>query len=176
MLGLREYRRGIVWVAAAACMLGACGYRLVGEGSSFPGGAKRIFVQMLNNPTSETGVETTFTNQIIFEFTRRNPAALAGSVDRADAVLSGEVASYEIATAAPRGKDAAAQRRVTMSLNLKLVGNDGRKLWSGSGITDNEVYPVSEDKLQTEQNEREAITILASRIAERVYNRLTDDF
>ena len=40
-----------------------------------------------------------------------------------------------------------------------------------------EAFPVdNNDKLQTERNQDEAIAVLSGRIAERVYNRLTDDF
>ena len=65
---------------------------------------------------------------------------------------------------------------MTLSLNLKLTKVGGEIIWVGSGIRDNEVYPVADDKLATEQNEREAIVVLSNRLAERIYNRLTDNF
>ena len=156
--------------------LTACGYRFVGQGGAFPGDVKHIYVEMLANNTSQTGLENTITNQIIFEFTRRNKEALASSLDGADALLSGVVTSKSVQTVAPRGKDAAAQRRVTLSLNLKLTKVGGEIIWVGSGINDNEVYAVASDKLSTEQNERDAIIVLTARLAERILNRLTDNF
>ena len=156
--------------------LTACGYRFVGHGGAFPEGVKHIYVEMLANNTSQTGLETTVTNQIVFEFTRRNKAALASSLGKADALLSGTVTSKTVQTVAPRGKDAAAQRRVTLSLDLRLTKVGGEIIWVGTGINDNEVYAVAADKLATEQNEREAINVLTARLAERIYNRLTDNF
>ena len=174
--------RQLKWIASVLplpvlCLgLIACGYRFVGQGGAFPEDVKQIYVEMLANNTSQTGLENTVTNQIIFEFTRRNKAALASSLDQADALLSGVVTSKTVQTVAPRGKDAAAQRRVTLGLNLKLTRVGGEIIWVGSGINDNEVYAVASDKLATEQNEREAIRILTARLAERIYNRLTDNF
>ena len=119
--------RTLKWIASALPLLvlclvwTACGYRFAGQGGAFPEDVKHIYVEMLANNTSQTGLENTITNQIIFEFTRRNKAALASSLERADALLSGVVTSKTVQTVAPRGKDAAAQRRVTLSLNLKLT-------------------------------------------------------
>lgn len=167
----------IVMLLAVCCVaLTACGYRFVGQGGAFPKNVQRIFVEMFQNNTTQTGLENTITNQIIFEFTRRNKAALAGSLEQADAMLSGVVTGKSVQTVAPRGKDAAAQRRVTLSLNLRLTKVGGEVIWVGSSITDNEVYPVSDDKLATEQNERAAIVVLTARLAEGIYNRLTDNF
>lgn len=154
----------------------ACGYRFVGQGGAFPQNVQRIYVEMLQNNTAQTGLENTITNAIVFEFTRRNKAGLAGGLEVADAMLSGVVTGKSVQTVAPRGKDAAAQRRVTLSLNLKLTRVGGEVIWVGSSIRDNEDYAVAEDKLQTEQNEREAIDILTVRLAEGIYNRLTDNF
>lgn len=165
-----------MFIAVGCLALTGCGYQFVGQGGAFPDNVERIHVEMFANNTSQTGLENTVTNQIIFEFTRRNKAALVDSLDKADALLSGVVTSKTVQTVAPRGKDAAAQRRVTLSLNLKLTKVGGTIIWTGSGISDNETYPVADNKLATEQNEREAILVLTERLAERIYNRLTDSF
>jgi hypothetical protein len=51
-----------------------------------------------------------------------------------------------------------------------------RVIWVRKGMTDNETYDVDDDKLVTEQNKKEAISTLSKRLAESVYNRLTEDF
>jgi outer membrane lipopolysaccharide assembly protein LptE/RlpB len=176
MRSVRNSFTRIVILAVGCLALTGCGYQFVGQGGAFPDNVERIHVEMLANDTSQTGLENTVTNQIIFEFTRRNKAALADRLENADALLSGVVTSKTVQTVAPKGKDAAAQRRVTLSLNLKLTKVGGTIIWAGAGISDNEVYPVADDKLATEQNEREAILVLTARLAERIYNRLTDSF
>jgi hypothetical protein len=59
---------------------------------------------------------------------------------------------------------------------LKLTGPDGRVIWSARGVSANEAYDVMSDKLATEQNRRDAISVLSKRLAEKVYNRITADF
>ena len=47
----------------------ACGYRFAGTGN-LPAGVESIFIEVLENRTAETGIENTFTNELIYEFTR----------------------------------------------------------------------------------------------------------
>lgn len=159
----------ILWFLA---FLSACGYRFAG-GGSLPSGIKTVCVTMLTNRTSETGVENTFTNDLIYEFTRNGKIA---SIDKADALLSGVVKSMSIKTISRSGAQTSIERRVTITLDLKLTDNDGRIIWSVKGVSGNEAYDVASDKLSTEQKRRSAISTLSERLAEKVYNSLTEDF
>jgi len=160
----------LIWV-----MIYACGYRFVG-GGTFPSGVETIFIEDLENRTADTGIESIVTNQIIFEFTRRNKNGLAGNKDTADAVMTGVIIRETIRTISARGQDSANERRVTLWVSLKLTKPDGNVVWVGQKLTDNEAYNVAEDKQRTEQNRKEAIAVLSGRLAERAYSRLTDDF
>ena len=159
----------ILWFLA---FLSACGYRFAG-GGTLPSGIKSVCVTILENRTSEIGVENTFTNDLIYEFTRNGRIA---SIDKADALLSGVVKSMSIETISRSGAHTSIERRVTITLDLKLTDNDGRIIWSAKGISGNEAYVVASDKLSTEQNRRNAISTLSERLAEKVYNSLTEDF
>jgi hypothetical protein len=81
-----------------------------------------------------------------------------------------------IETISRRGTHSSLERRVTVTVDLKLTGPDSRVIWSASGVSANEAYDVMPDKLATEQNRRNAISVLSKRLAERVYNRITGDF
>ncbi len=170
------FKGKIIWIVfAIVCFLAflsACGYRFAG-GGSLPAGIKTVGVTILANRTSETGVENTFTNDLICEFAKHGKIA---SIDKADALLSGVVKSMSIETISRSGSHTSIERRVTFTLDLKLTDNDGRIIWSAKGISGNEAYDVASDKLSTEQNRRSAISTLSERLAEKVYNRLTDDF
>jgi len=170
------FKGKIIWVVFAIlwflAFLSACGYMFAG-GGSLPSGIKTVCVTMLTNRTSETGVENTFTNDLIYEFTRNGKIA---SIDKADALLSGVVKSMSIETISRSGAQTSIERRVTITLDLKLTDNDGRIIWSVKGVSGNEAYDVASDKLSTEQNRRNAISTLSERLAEKVYNSLTEDF
>ena len=152
----------------------SCGYRFTG-GGDLPEGINRVYVKTLENRTSETGIENIITDDIIYEFTRSRQAEITEK-ERADAVLSGIVSSLSIGSVSRQDSHTSRERRITIAVNLKLTGNDGKEIWTRKGISDREAYDVSSDKSSTEQNKREAIKILSKRLAEKAYNRLTDNF
>jgi len=155
--------------------ISSCGYNFPG-GRGLPEGVDRILVEVLKNRTSESGVENIATRNLINEFVLREERSLARSIDEADAVLSGEVAKISIQTIAAKGKDSASQRRVTVEVDLKLTKKDGSVVWVAKRLSDNQAYPVSNDKNETETAKRVAIDEASRRIAERALNRLIGDF
>ena len=156
-------------------MLVGCGYRFAGSGT-FPGGVNHVFVEVLENQTSESGIESTVTENLVNEFTLREKEAFVGDINEADSILSGTVSGISFQTISSRGKDSARERRVTVWVSLQLSDRDGRVLWAAKDLSDNEAYRVVDDKNETERNKRVAIGRASRRIAERALNRLTDDF
>ena len=151
-----------------------CGYRFTGSGN-FPAGVKTVFITILKNHTSETGVENVFTNDIVYEFTRNRKGALA-DMDKADAILLGVIESMSIETISRKGINTSIERRVAVVVSLKLTDQKGKAIWSAESISVKEAYDVASDKIATEKNRRDAISALSKRVAEKVYNRLTEDF
>jgi outer membrane lipopolysaccharide assembly protein LptE/RlpB len=162
-----------IWALSA--LLLSCAYQFQGAGT-LPNGIERIYIEKFENRTSETALDALVTSAVVFEFTKRNKSALASSPEEADAVLKGVIQSVTTQTVSTRGKDAAGERRVTIHLDLRLVQKDGKVAWAAKGVTDNDTFTVSDDKFLNERRERAALAAVASRIAEKVYNRFTDDF
>lgn len=155
-------------------MATACGYRFTG-GGDLPEGVRTINVATLVNRTAETGLENVITNDLIYEFTRSGKAAVTER-SKADAVLSGVIRSLGIATVSHKGENVAFERRVTVLVDLKLTDAADNTIWSVRNFSANETYEVESDKLSTEQNKKEAIAQLSKRLAEKAYNRMTEDF
>lgn len=166
-----------LWVAcvAAALIAVACGYRFQGE-AKLPGGAQTVFVHMFENRTSEPALETTVTNAVVFEFTKRSRTAIVGDEAQADLIMRGVIRSVELRTVATRNKDGAGERSVKLTLDVRLVQPGGKEVWSAIGLSDSEAYVVGNDKILTDQRQRATLGIVATRIAERIYNRFTDNF
>ena len=157
------------------CIL-SCGYRFAGSGR-YPSDVERIFITILENKTAETGVETTFTNDLIYEFTRNRKESLAPDRSTADAVLTGTISRLAVDNITRTSASTAVERRVTGTLRLQLKTLDGRLLWSSGGIVENQAYSVvSGNKTATDRNKAEAIAIVSQKLAESAFNRLTDDF
>ena len=158
-----------------ACLSAACGYRFA-EKRGFPGDTERLFVKVLENKTQETGVESLITAALLNELTLRKTDELASGIDDADVVLSGIVSLVTIRTISESEPGVADERRVTVSVDLKLTKKDGSIVWAAKDLSDFEEYLVDTDTEQTDANRRNAIRVLSKRIAERTVNRFSDDF
>ena len=140
-----------------------------------PEGIKSLSIKMLENRTSETGAENIFTNDLIYEISSFGKVSLTKE-DSADGILTGVIKSMRIDAISHRDSYSSLERRVIITLSLKLTDPTGRVIWSAKELSANEDYIVSSDKQATERNRREAVKTLSKRLAEKVYNRLTDDF
>jgi len=156
--------------------LADCGYQFKGAGLKAPEGVQTIAISMLDNRTSETGIERVFTNDLIYEFTRSKVLQV---VDKnvADSVLTGIIKSMGVKTISHTASYESDERRVTIGLSLTLKSRDGKILWSDNALSDNEEYRVfPSDKFATDRSRREAIDVISERLAERAHNRILTGF
>jgi len=160
----------ISWMLALACG----GYKFKGGGEP-PGGIKSINIVTLRNNTPEVGVENTFTSDLVNQFIT-NSDVIVSSRASADAVMEGAIVAIRSGSIARKGPQTSLESRVYMTVDLKLTAKDGTVLWFSKGISEKEEYDVVDDKTKTESNKSKAIKSLSKKLAERVYNRLTDDF
>lgn len=161
---------------ASFLLLTACGYHFAGSGD-FPGGVSRIYISMLENKSSESGVESRFTNDLIYEFTRNRESAIAQGRGAADAILTGTIVRLAVTNISRSGIDNAIERRVTGTVALRLERPDGQLLWTSGNLVEKEDYEVAAgNKTATDQNKSDAIAELSKRLAESAFNRLTDNF
>jgi outer membrane lipopolysaccharide assembly protein LptE/RlpB len=162
-------------IFAVAILFGGCGYRFADQGG-FPGDNQRLFVNVLENKTQETGVENIITAALLSELTLRKTNRLAAGLAEADVVLSGVIKHVNFETISVSEPTVADERRVSVTVALTLRETDGSKVWTGGDFSDYEAYLVNLNPEITDANRRNAIRILSKRIAERVINRFSDDF
>jgi hypothetical protein len=172
ILNKSRFNALILLIAMLCC---ACGYHFAEEGG-FPGDTERLFVMVLENKTQETGVESILTAALLNELTLRKTDDLARGIDDADVVLSGVVNLVAIKTISSSKPNVASERRVTVSVDLKLTKKDGGMVWDAKDLSDFEEYLVDTDPQLTDANRRNAIGVLSKRIAERAVNRFSDNF
>jgi outer membrane lipopolysaccharide assembly protein LptE/RlpB len=155
--------------------LAACGYHLKGSGLKAPEGVETVAITVLENRTAESGIEVVFTNDLTYEFTRSKMLRVVDE-KAADAVLSGTIRALGIETISYTSNYDSDERRVQVTLDLKLVSRDGKVLWSDPALSGLEEFKVADDRFVTDRNRREAIEIISERLAERVHNRILQDF
>ena len=87
---------GFLYLCLGASLLfSACGYHVGGTASQLPPGLKVIAVPMLENRTSRYRVEQRMTEAVVHEFLARTKYRIVSHEDSADAVLHGEITSFE---------------------------------------------------------------------------------
>ena len=162
-------------MAAALLLLVACGYRFT-SGGQLPGGVSSIAVDMFTNRTVETGIETYFTSDLVYELTRSGRVNVLPA-NEAEAVLHGVIVTVLEKTISRKDVTVAQSRRVYVTLDLKMMDRSGRIVWARRKLTDNETYQVDNASgLDSASNKREAIRIISRRMAENIYKDMTDEF
>ncbi|MGB9499734.1 MAG: LPS assembly lipoprotein LptE [Dissulfuribacterales bacterium] len=152
----------------------ACGYKFSG-GGDLPEGIQSLSFGVLENRTREIGLESQIANDLIYQFTRFSNIELTDK-NKADAQLTGIIKSAATRTISHKSANVPTERRIQVVLDMKLTSSDGKVIWSADSISAYETYDVDSDKPQTEQNKKSALATLSSRVAERIYYRLTDNF
>ena len=156
-------------------VLSGCGYAFRGGVVNLPPGAHSLTIPVFANNTSEAGIETTFTNDLTFEFNRSK--ALRVSAPPADLVLSGAIDQILVEPVAYSQSVVAVERRVVLKVSAKLTETaTGAIIWEDRGIIDNEVFSVAGDPSTTERNRRDAIVRIAERVASQIHNRALEGF
>jgi hypothetical protein len=130
---------------------------------------------MLENKTTRPGIETFFTSDLTYEFTRSKVLQVVKQ-ESADSILSGTITSLKTETVTHTASYESDERRATITLSLVFKRKDGKVLWANKALSDDEIYSVSGDRLTTDQNEREAIETISERMADKIHNRIFEDF
>ena len=170
---LIKIRFAVIFSISAALLFYGCAYRFAG-GGDLPGSVKRVSISVLENKTAESGIENIITNDLIYEFTRNGK--VVAKIDDADAYLTGTIESANDEAISHKGGHTSLERRVKVVLGLKLKDRSGNIIWTGKDIAADQAFAVMADKIETEKQKRTAIAVLSKRLAENVYNRLTDNF
>ena len=174
-INFKEIRKAIAALVVLVALAG-CGYHFEGMSLTPPAGVRTIAITVLENRTSESGIEMVFTSDLAYEFTRSKVLRVTGK-DTADAVLSGRVASLRVNTISHTASYGSDERRVTITLDLALERADGNVIWSDKALSDKEAFKVDPlDKLATEKNRRAAIEPMSERLAEKIHNRILQGF
>ncbi len=169
----RQWKWGL-YLAAGLLLFTACGYRMAGSGN-LPAGLEHFAVHVLENRTSETGLELVFTNALVNEFNRRRPGTIVNSQE-APAFLDGTIVSLGWNTIARSGPVTALERQVYAIMSVAFTDRQGHVIWQSGPIRGMQAYRVTRDDSDADGNKRQAINQLAERLAEDILLRMTTNF
>ncbi|MBW2186166.1 MAG: hypothetical protein JRG71_07130 [Deltaproteobacteria bacterium] len=157
-------------------LLSGCGYHLPGRGESLPDDIQSIVVVPFTNKTTEPFIENQLTNEVRDQFSRRRTLDVVASEEQADAVMSGVITSYRSHSVTYDENDDITEYRVTMTVDAKLVRTNGEDvIWQGV-VSWHEEFFASDDRAEQDYHESEVQDDVSRRLAQELYNRLTDNF
>lgn len=180
-------------IVAALC-LAACGYHVAGMASQLPPGLKVIAVPALKNDTPRYRIEQRMTEAVVHEFIARTRYRIVSSEDSADAVLHGEITSFEAipavfdttrtttpnSTAAPTANITTA-RATTMliSVHMKVSLEDretNKVLYKNDDYLFREPYEISTDPAKFFDEQGPALDRMSRDFAARLVSDVLENF
>ena len=151
-----------------------CGYRLVG-GSFINNDVNRVSVAIFENKSIESRAGISFTNELIREITAKTDTIVLGAGSTTHKI-SGTVQSITFSTLSRSSSEDVTERQVNAKVDVVLTGAGGKILWSVKNFSATESYQVSSSSVDDEANKREAVDLIAERVAERLVSQMTNDF
>jgi len=180
--------------ASVALFLSACGYHVGGTASQMPPGLKVIAVPALKNDTPRYRIEQRMTEAVVHEFIARTKYRIVSSEDSADAVLHGEITSFEAipvvfdttptttpnSTTVPAVNTTSARATtmlVSVHLKVFLEERDTKKmLYKNDNYIFREPYEISTDPSKFFDEQGPALERMSREFAARLVSDVLENF
>ncbi|WP_020588634.1 LptE family protein [Desulfobacter curvatus] len=169
-------KKSLAWLMVILLLIigPGCGYRLAG-GGFINNDVARVSVAIFDNKTSESRAGISFTNELIREITAKTDTIVVGD-GNATRKITGTIRSISFSTLSRSSTEDVTERQVYAVVDVVLTGAGGKVLWSVKSFSATESYKVSNSSVDDEANKREAVDLIAERVAERIISQMTNDF
>ena len=170
-------RRVIVSIfLTGGLFLGGCGYHLSGSAGLPPAVAgKRIAVATFTNKGYRANMGAILTGSLIDEFAKRT-GGLVVAEKNAELKLDGTILSYSTTAISFTAVDTVKEYRAQVTAECSLTERgSGKVVWKGT-VTQWQDYPVNADVALQQNSEDAAIREISRKIAQQVYQNVTDGF
>jgi len=150
---------------AAAVLLGGCGYTVRG---TLPSHIQTVSVPIFKNHTREPAVESLITRAVVEAFSTNGRLKVVGR-SQADAVLDGEIISYNIASIAFDQDANVRLYRLTVTVNLRMRDvKRNAMLFEQTGVQEQADFRVQSAVSQTISREETALRTAATEIGRAI--------
>jgi hypothetical protein len=164
-------------------LLSACGYTLVGRGTSLPSHINTISIPIFQNKSGEPNIEFEITNRIRDGFIEDGRLKMMGDGD-SDLILNGEIIKYSLKPVAFDSKDNTTEYWVEIGVMIKL--EDRRRPEQSEGGKNNVIlqkelytkwdYKVSQSVTETDIQRLEAIRQAGKKLAQEIVSIVIEGF
>jgi hypothetical protein len=174
-----RWRRAQLLSLAAALGTLACGYRVIDPSEVFGPEVRGIQLQMLENRTTEVGLEAMLSDAFQEEFARRGLLRPVYSDEdpRASLVLTGNILSAKVEPTAFSSVALSLEDRVDVLMSVTVQRTDnGKSVIEGRELRFGERFLSSTDPQVYESNKEQALRRIAARAASQLHDELFQQF
>lgn len=167
----------LIMLVAGAVLYSSCGYALEGRGSFLPDHIMRIGIPTFKNLTTQPGLEELVTAEIYSEFLSRGSFRLSGDTTGVDAVMIGEITSYDLVPRALDEEGVASSYLVVFRANITfrdLV--EDKILWEQKNYYFQSEYQLSRAEADFVTQESDSIREAAQDFARSVVSTILTGF
>jgi hypothetical protein len=182
----------MVYCLVLSLFLSACSYRLGAPDRILPGGYKQISIPIFKNLSQEPGIEVSFTNAMIQEFSRSKSARVVDPIF-AEAQLIGEILSVQYRPAGevvstpplPTGTVLATTYNILMKVKVTLRRRSDGAILSEETYSREQPYTAPQVKqagintvnpLYNLSSRRQNIDLMAMDMMSEAHDRISENF
>lgn len=169
----------VVALAAALAVVGCLGYKPIDPRAVFGPEVRGILLQMLENRTSEVGLEATLADAFQEEFARRGLLRPVYDEEdpRANLVLTGNIVRATVEPTAFSSVALSLEDRIDVILSVTVQRADsGSTVLEGRELRFSERFLASADPQVYESNKEQALRRGAARAASQLHDELFQQF
>ncbi|MFW6139913.1 MAG: LPS assembly lipoprotein LptE [Acidobacteriota bacterium] len=165
---------GILFLVCS--LMYSCGYHLRGTGGSLPPHIEKIRVPMFKNNTPRFELDVKLTQSVIDELVVRGKVEITDDSGSADAILVGEISSFNVHPIAFSGADTADRYNITIVAKITLRDLvEDQVLFSNPNFVYKKEYEV-EEGADFESVETEAIEEISESFARSLVIMILEGF
>lgn len=154
----------------------ACGYHLRGTGTFLPPHIKTLYVPMFKNETTRFQLDLKLTQAVVNEFTARSKVEVSTDEGKSDAVLLGDIVTFNVSPIALSSQGGADRYNITVVARVVLRDKvKNRIIFANPSFLYIQEYEVSEGT-DFESMETEAIDQIAEKFARSLVMTMLEGF
>jgi hypothetical protein len=169
-------------LAAALLGLSACGYALVGKGTTTDPSIKRIGVPAFKDATAKPALEQKITQKVIEELLKRGRFDVVQAATGVDALVEGELLSYNVVPVGfseegDTNRTQASRYAITVTARVRY-GKTGETepIWSSDSFQFRDEYDIGSDPATFFDREEQAMDRLATAFARNLVAAMLEAF
>lgn len=163
--------------------LSGCGYGLVGRGGGFDPSIKTIGVPLFRDGTGKTGLDLKITQKVTEELLKRGKIDVISSVEGVDAIVEGEVISFQEAPVGFSGasgstsSSTASRYAITLTAKVRYYKPGGAEtIWQNDAFVFRDEYDLGADRTALFDRADQGVDRLAQAFARSLVAAMLEAF